>query len=243
MTTATLLLQLAGPMQSWGTRTHTSDRPTGLEPTKSGVVGLCAAALGIKRGEPLDHLTALTMGVRVDREGHLERDFQTVHPHPYVGDTHLSTKVGAGGLQGVTGVDGAKLRETWYLADAVFIVALTGAREVVEEVAAALQRPHFPLSLGRAAYPPARPPLLGVTSRTDPLSALRDVPWQGGTDKGGGPAPGPLRTVVECREGTETVMDVPTEAQAPRAWGVRRVTERSFLPDAPPDIQLPQNPG
>ena len=42
----TLLLRLAGPMQSWGTASKFRERDTGREPSKSGVVGLLAAALG-----------------------------------------------------------------------------------------------------------------------------------------------------------------------------------------------------
>src|SRR5262245_45694114 len=80
----TLLLRLAGPMQSWGTDSRFSVRDTGLEPSKSGVIGLLCAALGKPRveqpgdGQPtLAKLSALRMGVRVDREGVMRRDFHT----------------------------------------------------------------------------------------------------------------------------------------------------------------------
>ena len=46
---STLLLRLAGPMQSWGTDSKFDERRTGREPSKSGVIGLVAAALGIAR--------------------------------------------------------------------------------------------------------------------------------------------------------------------------------------------------
>lgn len=49
---ATLLLRLAAPMQSWGMDSKFETRKTGREPTKSGVVGLLAAACGIGREEP-----------------------------------------------------------------------------------------------------------------------------------------------------------------------------------------------
>src|SRR3990172_4719032 len=45
----TLLLRLVGPMQSWGTTSRFDQRDTGKEPSKSGVIGLLAAALGIDR--------------------------------------------------------------------------------------------------------------------------------------------------------------------------------------------------
>ena len=44
-----LLLRLAGPMQAWGTQSRFTVRDTGLEPSKSGVIGLLCAAL---RSEP-----------------------------------------------------------------------------------------------------------------------------------------------------------------------------------------------
>ena len=77
----TLLLRLAGPMQSWGTQSRFSMRDTGLEPSKSGVIGLLCAALGRPREDTaiVRRLTALTMGVRVDREGVMKKDFHTAN--------------------------------------------------------------------------------------------------------------------------------------------------------------------
>ena len=65
----TLLLRLVGPMQSWGTTSRFDERDTGKEPSKSGVIGLLAAALGIDRENWVDlaPLTRLRMGVRHDR--------------------------------------------------------------------------------------------------------------------------------------------------------------------------------
>ena len=48
---STLLLRLAGPMQSWGTQSRFTIRDSGLEPSKSGVIGLLCAALGKPRTE------------------------------------------------------------------------------------------------------------------------------------------------------------------------------------------------
>ena len=47
----TLLLRLKAPMQSWGVSSRFSIRDTGKEPSKSGVIGLFCAALGISRDE------------------------------------------------------------------------------------------------------------------------------------------------------------------------------------------------
>ena len=62
---ATLLLRLAAPLQAWGADSKFETRKTGREPTKSGVVGLLAAALGLR------------FGVRVEREGQLLVDYHT----------------------------------------------------------------------------------------------------------------------------------------------------------------------
>lgn len=48
---ATLLLRLAAPLQAWGADSKFETRKTGREPTKSGVIGLLAAALGLRRDE------------------------------------------------------------------------------------------------------------------------------------------------------------------------------------------------
>lgn len=134
-----LLLRLAGPMQSWGTRSMFDQRDTDLEPSKSGVVGLLCAALGVNRldEERTLELAALKMAVRVDREGTLRRDYQTAH----------STSP-----RGVVSTV-----QTWryYLADAVFLVALEGDAHLLERTHAALQRPCWALALGRKSYLPS----------------------------------------------------------------------------------------
>ena len=43
---STLVLRLAAPMQSWGSDSKYNIRKTNREPTKSGVLGMIAAALG-----------------------------------------------------------------------------------------------------------------------------------------------------------------------------------------------------
>ena len=73
----TLLLRLEGPMQSWGYRSRFDYRDTALEPTRSGVIGLICAAMGIARGEAISRFDAIRMGVRVDKEGRPERDYHT----------------------------------------------------------------------------------------------------------------------------------------------------------------------
>lgn len=147
---ATLLLRLAAPLQAWGSDSKFETRQTGREPTKSGVVGLLAAALGLRRDADLSTLNALRFGVRIDRGGVLLRDYHTVH----------STK-------------SAYVTTRYYLSDAVFLVGLECAdRAYLELLADALQHPAFPLFLGRRACPPTLPLVRGIRDE-DLLTALR----------------------------------------------------------------------
>jgi len=126
----TLLLRLAGPMQSWGTQSQFRERDTGLEPSKSGVIGLLCAALGRPRDEPVDDLAALVMGVRVEREGAMRRDYQTA------GGWHRREDAwyGVAKADGKTG--GTVLSDRYYLADADFLVGLSGGGRSVAHAAA-----------------------------------------------------------------------------------------------------------
>ena len=78
---ATLLLRLAAPLQSWGADSKFETRKTNREPTKSGVIGLLAAALGLRRDDAagLARLNGLHFAVRADREGSLLVDFHTAN--------------------------------------------------------------------------------------------------------------------------------------------------------------------
>lgn len=132
---STLLLRLAGPLQSWGDSSRFTRRETRSEPTKSGVLGMVAAAQGRRRTDPLEDLLALRFGVRVDQPGRIERDFQTAH-HP-------------------AREKAEPLSYRYYLADAVFVAGIEGDHTLLEGVADALQHPAYPLYLGRRSCPPA----------------------------------------------------------------------------------------
>lgn len=85
----TLLLRLAGPMQAWGTDSKVDTRTTGAQPSKSGIVGMIAAAMGRSRDELVDDISALRFGVRTDQGGTILRDYHTAH-HPTEKREHIS---------------------------------------------------------------------------------------------------------------------------------------------------------
>jgi len=147
---ATLLVRLVGPMQSWGSRSRFDWRDTERETTKSGVLGLCAAALGRRRQDPIEDLASLRFGVRVDREGTLREEYQTA----------MGVIKADGTLPPSSRPNHPKftvVSHRFYLADAAFLVGLEGPRETLTEIEKALRRPAFSLYLGRRGYVPSEP--------------------------------------------------------------------------------------
>lgn len=134
----TLLLTLSGPLQAWGAASRFATRQTEAAPTKSGVLGLLAAAQGLRRTDPLTELAGLRFGVRSDQPGTLVRDFQTA--------------------RSLDGKDSMPLSQRYFLGDAVFLAALESTDGAfLEKIREHLRRPTFPLYLGRRACPPAGP--------------------------------------------------------------------------------------
>lgn len=214
----TLLLRLAGPMQAWGTQSRFLERDTGLEPSRSGVLGLLGAALGVRRDEPIGALADLAMGVRVDREGVVGRDFHTalgvVKADGKPGDTVVSVR--------------------YFLADADFLVGLEGEDlALLARLDAALAEPRWPLGLGRRAFPPGLPVRLpggGVRPDLPLRQALRAEPWWPRPgDPPWRPRPDRLRVVLEA---------TPDRAHArrmDRPWPGTTFAERRF---APRDVEI-----
>ena len=164
---STLLLRLAAPMQSWGADSKYNIRKTNREPTKSGVLGMISAALGCRRDDAgtFARLSQLRFGVRVDHEGTIMQDYQTVH--------RVLPKKKADAQEKFE----TTLTYRDYLHDAVFVAGLEGPREELEQVEEALSHPVYPLFLGRRSCPPTGRICLGI-EETDLESALRSCPWQ-----------------------------------------------------------------
>lgn len=128
-------------------------------PTKSGLIGLLAAAKGLRRQDPLEELLELRLAVRTDQPGTLLRDFHTAH-HP------------------VTGLS-MPLSERYYWADAVFTAYVGGRDEVISGLYEAIANPAYPLFLGRRACVPQGRVGLGV--HPEPMDqVIAAMPWQAG---------------------------------------------------------------
>lgn len=204
---STLLLRLAGPMQSWGTDSKFDVRRTQREPSKSGVIGLIAAALGISRQDrdALLPLASMRFGVRVDREGTMMRDFHTAHPEK--GSSYVTHR--------------------YYLADAVFTVGLESEDEkLLRKIGEAVQAPAFPLYLGRRACPPTGRIFLGISPKN-----LEDALLENAPDT----ASRLVRDAKEGEQGG-LVRDVPVSFDPDRrGYGFRRVVDDSLQAGAEHD--------
>jgi CRISPR system Cascade subunit CasD len=171
---AVLTLRLEGPLQSWGYRSRFKVRDTGLEPSKSGVIGLLCCALGRDRSESPSDLAKLKMHVRVDRPGRLLSDFHTAGGGNFRGQDgyYAPTSSGAKGKNPV-------IMEKHYLTDASFVVALEGDLDLLQELGLRIQDPVWPLNLGRKSCPPSQHVYIGLS----PGSASEVLPAVPASDR------------------------------------------------------------
>lgn len=157
-------LRLQGPLQAWGGPVVGDNRPTLPFPTRSGVLGLVGACLGIRRSDDV-RLLALAdearVHVRVDAAGTPLVDDQTIQDNRNASATRQTIQ-----------------SKRTYLCDASFVaVVVPGSRGSIEEIAEALTQPVFAPFLGRRTCVPSAPLLLArEVSGNDPLELFHSVP-------------------------------------------------------------------
>ena len=165
-----LLLRLAGPLQSWGEHSTFDTRDTLSHPTRSGLIGMFAAAQGRPRNAALDDMRVLELTVRVDRQGRPLSDFHTVGgglPRAQTVPTAEGKRRPEGGTTLVS--------RRHYLADASFTVAVTGPDGLIAQLTDALRAPVWAPYLGRRSCPPDAPFLL-TDEVADPAGELERIP-------------------------------------------------------------------
>ena len=165
-----LILKLQGVMQSWGGHTFEDYRPTEIFPTRSGLVGLMGACLGVRRDnkEGLRRINAaLEFTVRADR----------LEGRPIVKIEDFHTVEGARTVKGKPRDDLTPTRRE-YLCDACFTVAVAirdGADLALGALVEAVGKPVFPPFLGRRSCPISRPLYETRMAAENPVEALRQV--------------------------------------------------------------------
>jgi len=216
----TLVMRFVGPLQSWGHRSRFDDRDTGLEPTRSGVIGLICAAMGIPRNGDLQRFEKLRMGVRVDCPGRCMVDYHTA-----------MDVIKADGSE-----TGTVTSNRHYLSDARFLVGLeSDAVELLESIDTAIRKPIWPLSLGRKSFVLSVPLFLPGSSVAKDRTleqALSEHPFQRLSPTERMPSE-PLRLVIESPAYTVdglTRNDVPLDFDT-RRFGLRQVLTDWVAPD------------
>lgn len=215
---ATLLLRLAAPLQAWGSSSKFNIRNTEREPAKSGVIGMIAAAMGIKRCDDkgLEKLSGLRFGVRVDKEGKLLSDYHTAF---------TDTMSDAERRKTMPKILKKHVHATirLYLSDAVFVAALeSDDTGLLMEIEQALKNPVYPLFFGRRSCPPTLPVVLGI-SDSSLGDALRETELQAENKNKY------IRIVCDSDSGGSVVQDVPLSfSQLRRKHGYRMKKEEMY---------------
>ena len=212
---STILLRVKAPFQSWGYQDGTHLRDTNRYPTKSGIIGLCCAAIGRPREDipnfpPLASFSSLKMGVRVINFGSKMRDFCTV-----------GSGINKPTLDSVFGDKSSKKKDEaivitkYYLVDADFLVALEGDIGLLERIRDGFLNPVFPLFFGRKNCPPACNILVDIFN-SDLIDTLKNYVVEKSENI----------FILESDVGI-LVNDVPLSFVS-RTFGVRRIVERSL---------------
>lgn len=223
MSSSFLALLLDGPLQSWGSSSRFDRRTTGLFPTKSAIVGMICAALGLYKGSEEERRAILALAatrmlaIAVPRSSGRKSDLPVLRLNDF--HTVLETRRARGAINDQNAV----ITHREYLLDARFGVVLDGPQDVLESAARALRNPVWGIWFGRKNCLPAAPVVRGVYgAEVDALrSLLADQPLASFTV---------VREPKDFDEGTDSLSDQPisfgdgsTSGVEGRLFGIRRV--------------------
>lgn len=175
-----LVFRLYGPMASWGEPAPGGERPSSLVPTRSAVLGLIAAALGIERHDKprlTELASSLLLGFKVISPGRYLQDFHTAQVPSVNKKRPFLTRKEELGLGPVNTV----LSRRDYRCDGQWIVAVwlnpaATASRTLTDIAEHLKKPRFQLYLGRKSCPLAAP-LQPVLVNENHVRAALDTPF------------------------------------------------------------------
>jgi CRISPR system Cascade subunit CasD len=164
------------------------ERPSDAHPSKSAILGLLAAAMGVRREEEERHvLLAATYGfaVRVEAPGLLLRDYHTTQAPPERRKVVHYTRrdeLRADDLNTI-------LSSREYRCDALYTVALWVINReslpfTLDELAEGLRQPRFVLYLGRKSCPLALPVQAVVITAPNLEAAFAQIDFKDAEDVG-----------------------------------------------------------
>ncbi len=157
-----LLFTLYGPLQAWGAVAVGEIRPVSGRPTRSGILGLLAAALGVRRHEE-ERLAALDRAygyaVRVDAPGKRLIDYHTIQtPREKAKRRFYCRRDELGPMLDPDEDLNTILSRREYLAEALFTACLWQLDQApphsLADLREALLRPKLTPYLGRKSCPP-----------------------------------------------------------------------------------------
>ena len=157
--TELLIFTLAAPLASFGDIAPGERRLSASRPGHSALVGMIAAALGLKRDDPRQRPLAsdLHFAVRIDQRGSSMTDYHTTQTAAAKKGRRFATRAQELDVDDPVTI----LSQREYRTDSAFTVAVLAQTALpfsLKEIAAALRQPHFILSAGRKACPLALPP-------------------------------------------------------------------------------------
>ena len=183
-----LIIKLQGAMQAWGGHTFEDYRPSHIFPTRSAIVGLLGACIGIDRADiqgRADLNASFELTVRADRRkvkteyfGQIKEKTLTMQKM-----TDFHTVLDARKVDGSPRKD-AIISRREYLCDAEFSLALEFRNNAIfslEKVKDAIQKPHYTPSLGRRSCPIQCPLFKTVVSAENAQQALAKIEPKQGT--------------------------------------------------------------
>jgi len=173
-----LVFTIYGPMQGWGSVAVGEVRPAAQRPTRSGLLGLLAAALGVRRGDPLlaDLSRSARVAVREDRPGSVMLDYHTTQvPKEVKKRVFRTRRQELGTMLEKDEKLNTILSRREYLMNAAFTACVWFEGEppfAMEDIVEALNRPRLHVYFGRKSCSPGFPFKPEIVSAEDELQAL-----------------------------------------------------------------------
>jgi len=191
MPTEALAFYLDSPMQAWGVHSRFQRRETEAFPSKSGVLGMVAAALGVDKLDSDEHQRIAELAklrftaIRMATEGTPAQrlaDFHTIgggwYPAWQADKKNLTAKYSVPRKAGDGSPFGVVVTQRTYLNDARFIVVLEGDASLLAGIAEAIRNPIWGIWFGRKCCLPASPllPSLGQDRKEAVRRLLDSLP-------------------------------------------------------------------
>lgn len=174
-----LLLRLYGPLASWGEIAVGELRHSATHPSRSALLGLLGAALGITRDDESGQralTTGYRFGIKLESTGSPLRDYHTIQ----VGVAPRKFQFRSRRQELAAAKVDTILSAREYRCDSLALVAVEALPEApadLDTLTQALRQPHFPLYLGRKSCPLAVPLFPQRVTAATLHEALNGVTW------------------------------------------------------------------